>query len=411
MLRKLRVRGFKSLADVSIELPRLAVLFGPNASGKSNLLDAIQALSWLGNARTLFDALGHPFPIRGHAFESFAFPPGGIPDLLGGGSAKFTLEADLTAGRSSYRYRITPELLFPSGELRVEDEYLAQLGARGKPKGKPAIERVDEHLHVRRKRKPAHPRQEPVGMNHSVLSDRSLSGEQYHWLDDVRAELLNWRAYYLEPRGRMRADQAPSDMLDIGLQGEYIAPFLYKLRATQPKHFRSVARTLQTIVPSVEGLLIELDERRGMLNLAVRQAGVSYSSRVLSEGTLRVLALCAIVVNPWGGSLVALEEPENGVDPRRIDLVAQLLMSLAAVQGRQVVVTTHSPLFCDAIIKQAEEHPGHLGLFNVRREGQATRAESFDVTGPLFKDQEVAAALNGGEGRFQSLLARGYIGG
>lgn len=62
MLKKLTVRDFKSLRDVTVELPRLAVLFGPNAAGKSNLLDAIQALSWIGNARTLFDALGEPLP-------------------------------------------------------------------------------------------------------------------------------------------------------------------------------------------------------------------------------------------------------------------------------------------------------------------------------------------------------------
>ena len=411
MLKRLHVQGFKSLRDVTIELPRLAVIFGPNASGKSNLLDAIQALSWIGNARTVFDALGYPFPVRGHMFEAFSFPSEGIAGLIGNGSVRFTLEADLNTEDADYRYRVTPELLFPSGELRVVDEYLAQLGARGAPKGKPAIERVDGYFHIRRKRKPAHPRQESVGINHSVLSDRSLSGPEYQWLDQVRGELQNWRAYYLEPRTAMRADQPPSDTFDIGFQGEFLAPFLYKLRATMPKHYRSVALALRSIVSSVEELSIELDKQRGLLDLAVRQSGVAYSSRVLSEGTLRVLALCAIVVNPWGGSLVALEEPENGVDPRRIDLIAQLLMSLAAVQGRQVVVTTHSPLFCDAIIKAGEEHPGYLQLFNVRRDGQATQVEALDMSGPLFQDQEIADALDGGGGVVQKLLASGFVGG
>jgi AAA15 family ATPase/GTPase len=45
MLERLTVRNFKSLVDVTVELPRFAVLFGPNAVGKSNLLDAGQALS------------------------------------------------------------------------------------------------------------------------------------------------------------------------------------------------------------------------------------------------------------------------------------------------------------------------------------------------------------------------------
>ena len=71
MLRNLRVRGFKSLADVTVEWPRMSVLFGPNSAGKSNLPDAIHALSRIGTARTLMDALDSRM-IRGYAFELFA---------------------------------------------------------------------------------------------------------------------------------------------------------------------------------------------------------------------------------------------------------------------------------------------------------------------------------------------------
>ena len=413
MLKKLAVRNFKSLVDVTVELPRLSVLFGPNAVGKSNLLDAVQALSWMGNARTLFDALGGPLPVRGYSFEAFSFAPEGLSALLRKRSARFTLEADLATEKGDYRYRIEPEIDFRSGQLSVVDEYLAQLGAAGNPKGTAAIERVGTNLHIRRKGKPAHPRQEQVGLNHSVLSDRSLGGNGYPWLEQVRAELLNWRTYYFEPRMQMRAEESPADVFDIGIHGEYIASFLYKLRAERPKHFDAVSRALRSIVPSIETLNVELDERRGTLNLMIRQAGVEYSSRVLSEGTLRVLALCTIAVNPWGGSLLALEEPENGVHPRRLELIAQLLFSLAEQRQRQIVVTTHSPLFADAILKVKREasEPSDIGLFNVRLAAQGTVIEPFDVTGPLFGDAEIAEALASRmeDGMFENLLLRGLI--
>ena len=45
MLKRIHIKGYKSLEDVEIELPRLALLFGPNASGKTNFLDALQLLS------------------------------------------------------------------------------------------------------------------------------------------------------------------------------------------------------------------------------------------------------------------------------------------------------------------------------------------------------------------------------
>ena len=411
MLTKLTVRNFKSLVDVTVEFPRLAVLFGPNAAGKSNLLDAIAALSGIGNARTLSDVLDRPLPVRGHAFEAFSFPAGGLPALVKQRNARFSLEADLAVAAERYRYRVEPTIELTSGRLSVADEYLALLGRTGNPKGTPAIEQVDSKLRVRRKGKPAHPREEAVGQNHALLSDRSLAGDEYRWLETVRRELGEWCTHYLDPGLTMRAPRAPADVFDIGPYGEHIGPFLYKLGAEEPARFRAAARTLRSIVPSVETLTVQLDERRGTLDILIRQGGVEYSSRVVSEGTLRVLALCAVAVNPWAGSLLAFEEPENGVHPRRLDLIARLLMSLATDGGRQVIVTTHSPLFCDAVLKLAPSKPGNVGLLNVRRVGQATAIEPFDATGPLFKDSEIAAALTsqGEDGLFENLLLRGLI--
>jgi AAA15 family ATPase/GTPase len=116
-------------------------------------------------------------------------------------------------------------------------------------------------------------------------------------------------------------------------------------------------------------------------------------------------------VNPWGGSLLAFEEPENGVHPRRLELIAQLLLSMASEQDRQVVVTTHSPLFCDAVLRGARERPGQVGLFNARRAGAATAVHPFEVNGPLFKDKEIADALTTAteDGLFESLVLRGLV--
>jgi len=409
MLERLAVRGFKSLIDVSVEFPRMAVLFGPNAAGKSNLLDAIQALSRIGTQRTLADALGDP--IRGHAIEAFSFPSGGLADLLSATSAQFSLEAGLTREKNAFRYRVDVEISPGAGTLFVANEYLSALGKDGSPKGTAAIELVNDRLRVRRKSHPGKPRYEPPRQNYAILSDPRLGSPEYRDIERTRSELSDWRTYYLDPRVAMRAAQPPSDVRDIGVLGAEIAPFLYRLRADHPKRFQAVSRTLRSIVPSVEEVTVDLDKRRGTLDILIRQGNVDYSSRIVSEGTLRVLALCAIAVNPWGGSLLAFEEPENGVHPRRIELIAQLLLSLALEQGRQVVVTTHSPLFCDSILKGARSQPSNVGLFNVRRQAQTTVVQSFGVTGPLFKDQEIAAALTTGteDGLFESLLLRGML--
>jgi predicted ATPase len=409
MLERLAVRGFKSLQNVEVCFPAMAVLFGPNAAGKSNLLDAIQALSRIGTQRTLADALAEP--IRGYPIEAFTFPPEGLAGLLGSESARFSLEADLTREKDTFRYRVEVEIAPGSGKLSVADEYLSALGRDGQPKGTPAIEKGEHVLFVGRKTEAGRRREEPLGLNFAILSDARLNAPKYRTIEQARSELSEWRTYYLDPRVAMRSAQPPSDVQDIGVLGGDIAPFLYKLRADHAKHFEAIARALRSVVPSVEDLTIDLDKRRGTLDLLIRQGGVDYSSRIVSEGTLRVLALCAIAVTPWAGSLLAFEEPENGVHPRRLELIAQLLLSLALEQNRQVVVTTHSPLFCDAVLKAARSRPEKVGLFNVRREGQLTVARPFEVTGPLFKDREIAAALTTGteDGLFESLLLRGLL--
>jgi len=418
MLKRLNIKGFKSLADVQIEFPRLTVLFGPNAAGKSNVLDAVQALSRIGTSRTLSDALAEP--IRGYAVEAFAFPPGGLAGLLSQRSSAFTLGAELAVGgeASRYQYRVAVSIQPESGGLTVADEYLAALTRSGQPKGNASIERVEKEnaegqfeLRVRRKSKPAKPRTEPVGLNYALLSDPRLGGVEYRAIERCRNELSGWRTYYLDPRVAMRSAKPPADVRDIGVLGEDIGPFLYRLRAEQPKHFEAAKRTLRSLIPSVEDLSVDLDKRRGALDVLVRQGGVDFSSRIVSEGTLRILALCAIAVNPWSGSLLAFEEPENGVHPRRLELIAQLLTSLALEQGRQIIATTHSPLLCDYVLKQALAHSDAIALLRVRQSSKGTEVNAFAATGPLFEVKEVAEALTAGteDGLFESLMLRGML--
>jgi len=158
----------------------------------------------------------------------------------------------------------------------------------------------------------------------------------------------------------------------------------------------------------------DLDPKRGTLDIHVVQDDTDFSSRIISEGTLRVLALAAIAANPWGGSLIGFEEPENGVHPRRLQLIASLLWNLAHAESdreRQILVTTHSPTFCDALLRIQREQGGDFALLNVRRIHGRTSVIPFDSAGPLFQDQDIAKALADANdnGVFEKMLRRGLI--
>lgn len=422
MLRSLAVKRFKSLADVGpVELAPLSVFFGPNAAGKSNFLDAVQVLSRLASEKTLADALGEP--IRGRALEAFAFPPDGLPGLLQSTQADFELDALVGIDaepangsrreNGSARYRVRPAIRPDSGTLAVEDEYLAALDARGQPKGDARIERDGSAILVRQKSRPGRPRRQPVGSNYTQVSDRRFSGVEYTLIERAREELSSWRSYYLDPRVAMRSAQPPQEVADIGPLGEHVAPFLYRLAAEEPRAFAAIKRTLRALIPSIEDLRVDLDARRGILDVEVRQDGTPFSARIVSEGTLRVLALACVAANPWGGTLAAFEEPENGVHPRRIELVADMLVGMATEgpRRRQILVTTHSPIFCAVAIRHARRQPEQVALYRVVRQGRDTRIERFSTSAPLFTDEEIRKALTAptDDGVFEGLLLRGLL--
>lgn len=415
MLERLTVRGFKSLRDVTFEpAAGLSVLFGPNAAGKSNLLEATQALSAMASARTFVDVLSPPLPVRGIPVESFSLPPGGAAALHkdNGPEPDFTLEADLATAAGAYRYRISTRLRPMSGHLGIADEYLNRTDTHGSPRA--AIEATGGLLHIRPKGRGGRPQHENLGLNRPILSDGRFSGAGYEWFDTVRSELKSWRRYAPEPRFQMRMEQAPRPVSDIGIFGQSVASYLHRLLVQFPKHYEQVSRLLCACVPEVEGLDVSVYEPRGTLDLAVIQSGIRYSSHVVSEGTLRALAYCAIAVNPWAnGGLVAVEEPENGVHPQRLEMIARLLLSLAEKGGKQVVVATHSPLFISTVAaaKRRARDPDGIGLFQVRFEDEQTVIESIEIPDSVFENEEVASSLSdrGEQSVVEGLLLRGML--
>jgi predicted ATPase len=415
MLTSIRVQRFKSLVDTGeIEIAPLTVLFGPNAAGKSNFLDAIQVLSRLASERTLKDAFSEP--VRGLALEAFSFPQTGLPGLLETAKPTCTFSADLASGELAVRYSAQIGIHPKSGTLSVEDERLVRLNKVGEERESPRIERVDNQLRIRRRSRPGHPHTEKLGLSYTQLSDRRFGGNEYRVIEKGREELSSWRTYYLDPRVAMRAPRAPQEVDDIGPLGEYVAPYLYRLRAEMPKVFLSVKRTLRTLIRSVEDLSVDLDPKRGVLDVEVKQGGTAFSSRIVSEGTLRVLALACVATNPWGGALVAFEEPENGVHPRRIELIADMLVAMAthSTRERQVLITTHSPIFCGAVLKYARQQTDKIALYNVTREGAATKLTRFEPTGPLFVAQEIRDGLSAtadDASTFEGMVVRGLLDG
>ncbi len=421
MLKRVRIRGYKSLADVEIHLSQLVVLFGPNAAGKSNFLDALQLLSKLGTSRTLKEAFDPPY--RGKPLESFTIGTRGIKGLLEQDRLCFSIEADLSLSDAiitavnrqiqemrrpanknepeegnkplpvrerNLRYRIEVEMLPQSGVLRVIDEYLAALNAKGEPNAnrKPFIEGQGEKICLRLEGQ-SRPTSYDRFLDRSILSMPHYPPHYPH-LVAARRELENWLFFYFEPRERMRAANPVKEVRHLGLMGEELAAFLNTMKAVDANQFEGVEKALHTLLPNIDGIETEVSEL-GEVELRLKEGGVAMPARILSEGTLRMLGLLALTGVEESPALVGLEEPENGVHPRRIQLIAELLKTQEILGQSQHIITTHSPILPDMLADNC--------LYVVRRIDRHTRIDPFATSwGPLMRDRDIDRSLNDEQG-------------
>ena len=418
MLKRIKIQGYKSLVNVEVHLNPLSLLFGPNAAGKSNFLDALQLLSRISTSRTLKDAFEPPY--RGKPLESFAFGDNGIKGLLDQEIASFSIEADIELSSSvaeavnrqiremkkskpsngtgesetksqsfvlekNLRYRIEIEILPKSGILRVADEYLAALNTQGEinKKRSPFLEKIQNRLHLRMERQ-AHPIYYERYLDHSILS-LPLYPPHYPHLVAMRQELSSWFFFYFEPRERMRAPNSVKEVHHIGLMGEELASFLNTLRALDEPQFKAVEKALRMIIPSVTHIDVGVNDL-GEVELKLLEGKTPIPARILSEGTLRVLGLLALGGAKAPPSLIGFEEPENGIHPRRIRMVADLLRNRALTGETQLIVTTHSPILPDLF---ADEN-----LFVCRKENKHTAIKPFTTWGALKRRDDIDKALD-----------------
>lgn len=420
MIKRVKIQGYKSFKSLDLELKPLTVIFGPNASGKSNFLDALHLISGAVTKRNLKEAFeGH----RGLPLESFYYGDEGYERLLEKANIRFSFDVDVELSplvvervegivqamrrgidsprlskkiitEKLLRYHIEIEALPETGYLRVMDEKLCAIKPNGKEKKRRAfLEREKNHIHLRMEGQ-AHPIFHEIGLDHTVIST-SLYEPHYPHIIAFRMELANWHTYYLEPRVLMREDVPLADVESLGPRGENLAAFLNTLRHKHPKDYESLNLSLKRILPTEATVEIE-HLKEGLVGLRLSENRVWFSARLISEGTLRLLGLLAAIHPKNPATTVAFEEPENGVHPVRLKIIGEILKNSVHEYGKQVIVTTHSPIL--------PEYFADKDLFVCGKEQNQTTIRPFSSFGPLFRRGDIEHAL-------EDRILRGDFGG
>jgi predicted ATPase len=423
MIRRVKIENYKSLKAAEVRLRELTVILGPNAAGKSNLFDALNLLARLVTCKNIKEAFeGH----RGLPLESVHYDKGSFADLLTHESHRLAFEVDVelsdvvvqeteqrirdlrkrldepngTAAEKSrvterlLRYRVELEIVSESGMMRVVNERLAALRQHGDAEKarNPFVEKNGTKLSLRMEGQ-GHPTNHEIGLDYTIAST-PLYAPHYPHLTAFREEMSRCRFYYFEPRALMREANAIADVNVVGPRGEELAAYYHTLSLKSPKQFEALKLAAKQLLPRLKDLDVERTEK-AQLFLRVREDDASYSNRLISEGTLRVLGLLAVLSPSTGSTTIGYEEPENGVHPRRLRNIAELLKN-AAGDSRQILVNTHSPVLPTYFRNE--------NLLVCRRVGGATEFAPFGSIGEMFRPHEIASHL-------EEQIVRGDYGG
>jgi predicted ATPase len=184
----------------------------------------------------------------------------------------------------------------------------------------------------------------------------------------------------------MRLVNPVKEVHHIGLMGENLAAFLNTLKTLEPAQFKGVEKALKTLIPRITSIEVEPNQI-GEVELRLKEDGVSVPARLLSEGTLRMLGLLAVGGAKEPPTMIAFEEPENGVHPRRIELIGRFLETRSKEGKTQFIVTTHAPKLLDELPNES--------LFVCSRSGSQTKIVPFvkNDLGELFRDKQIQEGL------------------
>jgi len=316
-LTRVTLRGFKTInALTDFDPGSLMVMIGANGAGKSNFISFFRLLSWTLSGQFQLhvqesgpaSALMHDGPSRTHEIE-----------------VALTIQTE--NGENEYAYR----LFYAAGDILIFADERFRFTREGYP--------VRDWISL------------GAGHRESKLAEYAASDDRGAQTAAVTAALLRkivvYQFHNTSDTARVRGQWNKDDGRWLKEDGANLAPFLYRLKQQEPKYYRRIVETTQIVLPFF--LDYELEPEFGRLLLSWRERGTDrvFTAPQAADGMLRLMALIALLQQPESDlpNVLILDEPELGLHPSAINVVAGLLRSIS--EQVQVIVATQSVSFID----------------------------------------------------------------
>ena len=379
IIERLTIQNYRVLRNVTFDkLTPLTVLFGPNGSGKSTVFDVFAFLNeaFTTNLRRAWDRRNRIHEIRSRGAEGPVILEIKYRETRGSRLVTYRLAIDERRGvpvvtEETLRWSIAP------GAGRSKD-ILRFVGGQGRVYDDSSGESSEETL------------DSPDLLAVSTLGQLS----RHPRVAALRRFISGWYLSYVSADStRSLPEAGPQERLSQ--TGDNLPNVVQYLQEQHPERLTEIFRRLGERVPNLERLDPEpLADGRLLLRLKDRSFEEPILARYISDGTLKMLAYLTVLHDPEPPAIIGIEEPENQLHPRLLHLLADEARSAAA--RSQMLVTTHSPFFADAL------QPRELWVLYREADGFTQARRASDIT-------SVTAMADSG-GQLGSLWMEGYFG-
>ena len=359
MLTSLTLRNFKSYQEATLSLAPITFLIGANASGKSNALEAIRLLSWLAKGSRLDD-------IERNIQSGNAIVRGQVIDLFGAEKQYFTLGTHIDNapdGWTDFEIEIglLSDQLIISGESvskASKDQEFTLYKIDGDPNRHTDEIRVMYNNFKKGGNKPHIPCSNRQAIFYQLETPSRF--QQNHTQSQkiipavtkvIRETLRN--IVFLDPRPEVMRDYAYAKYDDIKEDGSNLSSVLYAVcqqGETQKNKLLDFIRSLPE--QDITDIRFSITDRNDVMVRLIESFGNKehkVDAPLLSDGTLRVLAIAATLLSVNPGTFVIIEEIDNGVHPSRADNLVKQIREIALERKLRVLITSHNPALLDAV--------------------------------------------------------------
>lgn len=306
-LELLTIKNFKSIHEQALKLGRLNVFIGGNGAGKSNLIEVFRFLSEI-----VEQNLAVYTGIKGGADNLLYFGRKNSPHMY--------LHLEFGEGDISNSYEVLLRGTDDDG-LIIESEtaYYHEKGKYPKP--------FDKHVV-------------------SGSKESKLKEVDHITTRQVMRDLASYRVYHFHDtsdNASMKATGEVEDNRFLRPQAENLAAFLYWMQEIQPHNYANIQNVVRQIAPFFDSFQLapsKLSPSKIQLEWHEKNSNTYFKASSLSDGTLRFICLATLLLQPELPTIILLDEPELGLHPAAVTLLADLLKSAAT--RTQVIVATQS---------------------------------------------------------------------